>query len=122
MIGGDNHASPDFFRKLRTIASNNDIAFIVDEVQTGAGATGTFWAYEQWELQNPPDFVTFSKKMQTGGYFSKREFRPQETYRIFNTWMGDPSKMIQLEAFLDTYQQCSRQCMQHLETNMRTAQ
>ena len=42
--------------------------------------------------------------MQTGGYFSKREFRPQETYRIFNTWMGDPSKMIQLEAFLETYE------------------
>ena len=66
--GGDNHASPDFFRKLRSIASNYGIAFIVDEVQTGAGATGSFWAYEQWQLDDPPDFVTFSKKMQTGGY------------------------------------------------------
>ena len=24
----------------------------------------------------------------TNRYFSKREFRPQEAYRIFNTWMG----------------------------------
>lgn len=103
--GGDNHASADFFRQLRKIAADQGVAFIVDEVQTGAGTTGTFWAHEQWELENPPDFVTFSKKMQTGGYFSKREFRPQETYRIFNTWMGDPSKMIQLQAFLETFEE-----------------
>lgn len=100
--GGDNHASADFFRKLRDIAANHDIAFIVDEVQTGGGSTGTFWAHEQWKLENPPDIVTFSKKMQTGGYYTKPEFRPKEGYRIFNTWMGDPSKIIQLEAYLDT--------------------
>lgn len=100
--GGDNHASPDFFKKLRDIAAKHEVAFIVDEVQTGGGSTGTFWAHEQWDLENPPDIVTFSKKMQTGGYYSKREFRPAENYRIFNTWMGDPSKMIQLQAFLET--------------------
>eukprot|EP00591_Stephanopyxis_turris_P007368 CAMPEP_0195507682 /NCGR_PEP_ID=MMETSP0794_2-20130614/1082_1 /TAXON_ID=515487 /ORGANISM="Stephanopyxis turris, Strain CCMP 815" /LENGTH=499 /DNA_ID=CAMNT_0040634445 /DNA_START=429 /DNA_END=1928 /DNA_ORIENTATION=- len=99
--GGDNHASPDFFRKLRDIASKHGVAFIVDEVQTGGGSTGNFWAHENWELENPPDIVTFSKKMQTGGYYCKREFRPEEGYRIFNTWMGDPSKIVQLEAFLD---------------------
>lgn len=38
--GGDNHASPDFFRKLRDLAKKNNIFFIVDEVQTGVGATG----------------------------------------------------------------------------------
>jgi 4-aminobutyrate aminotransferase/(S)-3-amino-2-methylpropionate transaminase len=96
--GGDYHASPLFFRNLRDLAAKHGVAFIVDEVQTGAGA---FWAHEKWNLESPPDFVTFSKKMQTGGYYSKREFRPKEGYRIFNTWMGDPSKMLQLEAFLD---------------------
>lgn len=100
--GGDNHASPMFFRKLRDIATNHGVAFIVDEVQTGGGSTGTFWAHEGWGLENPPDIVTFSKKMQTGGYYNKPEFRPTESYRIFNTWMGDPSKMIQLGAFLNT--------------------
>ena len=99
--GGDNHASPDFFRKLRKIAEERGVAFIVDEVQTGGGSTGTFWAHEKWGLENPPDIVTFSKKLQTGGYYTKPEFRPKEGYRIFNTWMGDPSKMIQLQAYLD---------------------
>lgn len=99
--GGDNHASPAFFRGLRDLATKHGIAFIVDEVQTGGGSTGKFWAHEHWELENPPDIVTFSKKLQTGGYFAKKEMRVQEGYRIFNTWMGDPTKMITLQAFLD---------------------
>lgn len=100
--GGDNHASPRFFTLLRNMAATHGVAFIVDEVQTGGGSTGTFWAHEAWGLKNPPDMVSFSKKMQTGGYYSKPEFRPTEGYRIFNTWMGDPSKIVQLEAFLET--------------------
>lgn len=100
--GGDNHATPDFFCKLREIAAEEGVAFIVDEVQTGGGGAGSFWAHEQWGLTNPPDVVTFSKKLQTGGYYMKSEFRPIESYRIFNTWMGDPAKMIQLEAFVET--------------------
>lgn len=99
--GGDNHASPAFFRQLRALAANYSVAFIVDEVQTGGGSTGKFWAHEHWGLENPPDLVTFSKKMQTGGYFAKKAFRPKEGYRIFNTWMGDPTKMITLKAVLD---------------------
>ncbi|TMW64268.1 hypothetical protein Poli38472_012890 [Pythium oligandrum] len=99
--GGDNHASPAFFRSLRALAAEYGVAFIVDEVQTGGGSTGKFWAHEHWELENPPDIVTFSKKLQTGGYFAKEEFRLNEGYRIFNTWMGDPAKMISLQAYLE---------------------
>ena len=65
--GGDNHASPSFFRQLQKLCHKFGAAFIVDEVQTGCGATGKFWAYEHWNLETPPDFVTFSKKMLTGG-------------------------------------------------------
>ncbi|RLN45146.1 hypothetical protein BBJ29_007503 [Phytophthora kernoviae] len=99
--GGDNHASPAFFRALRDLAAKYSVAFIVDEVQTGGGSTGKFWAHEHWELENPPDLVTFSKKLQTGGYFAKGEFRLKEGYRIFNTWMGDPTKMITLQAVIE---------------------
>lgn len=28
--------------------------------------------------------------------------RPKQSYRVFNTWMGDPSKIILLEAVLET--------------------
>ena len=37
---------------------------IIDEVHTGVAATGKFWAHEWWDLESPPDIVTFSKKFQ----------------------------------------------------------
>uniref|UniRef100_A0A8C4QMT2 4-aminobutyrate--2-oxoglutarate transaminase n=1 Tax=Eptatretus burgeri TaxID=7764 RepID=A0A8C4QMT2_EPTBU len=98
--GGDNHASPDFFRRLRGLATKHGCAFICDEVQTGCGATGPFWAHEYWNLDSPPDVVTFSKRMLTGGFFFHNEFRPDAAYRIFNTWMGDPPKVLLLHAVL----------------------
>jgi 4-aminobutyrate aminotransferase/(S)-3-amino-2-methylpropionate transaminase len=33
--GGDNHASPAFFRGLRDITKKHNVVMIVDEVQTG---------------------------------------------------------------------------------------
>lgn len=38
--GGDNHGSPNFFRKLREITKKHEVLMIVDEVQTGMGSTG----------------------------------------------------------------------------------
>lgn len=84
--GGDNHASPAFFRGLREITKKHDILLIVDEVQTGVGATGKFWAHDHWDLPTPPDMVTFSKKAQTAGYyFGNPALRPNKPYRQFNT-------------------------------------
>jgi 4-aminobutyrate aminotransferase/(S)-3-amino-2-methylpropionate transaminase len=93
--GGDNHASPAFFQKLRDLALKHNVLFIVDEVQTGVGATGKFWAHEHWNLETPPDMVSFSKKAQAAGYYYRdKALRPNKPYRQFNTWMGDPSRAI----------------------------
>ena len=46
--GGDNHASPSFFHGLRELTRKHEILMIVDEVQTGVGSTGKFWAHEHW--------------------------------------------------------------------------
>ncbi|KAL8764243.1 MAG: hypothetical protein Q9184_000212 [Pyrenodesmia sp. 2 TL-2023] len=100
--GGDNHASPAFFRGLREITKRSNVLLIVDEVQTGVGATGKFWAHEHWNLAEPPDMVTFSKKAQAAGYyFGKSELRPNKPYRQFNTWMGDPVKAILFRAIIE---------------------
>ncbi|KAG5665178.1 hypothetical protein KAF25_009303 [Fusarium avenaceum] len=100
--GGDNHASPDFFRKLRTLTKKHNILLIVDEVQTGIGATGKFWAHEHWNLETPPDIVTFSKKAQAAGfYYGDSAIRPNKPYRQFNTWMGDPARAILFKAIVD---------------------
>ncbi|CAH1170440.1 unnamed protein product [Phaedon cochleariae] len=98
--GGDNHASPEFFQCLQKICKKNGAYLLIDEVQTGCGPTGKFWCHEYFNLECPPDIVTFSKKMQMAGYFQTEEMSPKKPYRIFNTWMGDPGKAILLEAVL----------------------
>ena len=86
--GGDNHATPFFFKGVREITKKHEVLLIVDEVQTGVGATGRFWAHEHWELETPPDMVTFSKKAQTAGYYyGDKLLRPDKPYRQFNTYV-----------------------------------
>ncbi|XP_066157229.1 probable 4-aminobutyrate aminotransferase, mitochondrial [Euwallacea fornicatus] len=99
--GGDNHASPYFFQRLQAICRKNGAALIMDEVQTGGGPTGQFWCHEYFDLETPPDIVTFSKKMQLGGYFFNDDMRVHQPFRTFNTWMGDPGKVILLEKIID---------------------
>ncbi|XP_029663736.1 4-aminobutyrate aminotransferase, mitochondrial-like [Formica exsecta] len=98
--GGDNHASPEFFQELQRITRQHGAALLIDEVQTGCGPTGKMWCHEHFNLNTPPDVMTFSKKMQLGGYYHSEDFKPKQSYRVFNTWMGDPSKLILLEAIM----------------------
>jgi len=100
--GGDLHASKNFFRNLQVICKEFGSAFIVDEVQTGIVCSGHMWAHEAWGLQESPDFVCFSKKALLGGYYYKEEFQPPQGYRIFNTWMGDATKLLLFRAVLRT--------------------
>ncbi|OAA55631.1 4-aminobutyrate aminotransferase [Cordyceps fumosorosea ARSEF 2679] len=113
--GGDNHASPAFFRGLREITARLGACLIADEVQTGFGATGRFWGHEHWGLDAPPDMVTFSKKAQTAGYFfTDPMLIPDKAYRQFNTWIGDPARVILSKAVVEEIldnklvEQCAR--------------
>jgi len=98
--GGDNHASAHFFRRLREVTAEAGVAMVVDEVQTGVAASGHMWAHEAWDLPSAPDFVSFSKKAQIGGYYYQPKWHPAGSYRVFNTWMGDPAKLLALETVL----------------------
>ncbi|EHK41949.1 uncharacterized protein TrAtP1_011608 [Trichoderma atroviride] len=100
--GGDNHASAAFFQGLRDITQKHNVTMIVDEVQTGFGATGKFWGHEHWNLTSPPDIVTFSKKANTAGYFfGNPQLVPDKAYRQFNTWIGDPARVVMAKAVVE---------------------
>lgn len=88
--GGDHHITAYFANELRKLTKEMGIFMILDEVHTGVAASGKFWAHEYWNLDTPPDFVTFSKKMQASGFYYTDEFRQKFPYKHFNTWMGDP--------------------------------
>ena len=40
--------------------------------------SGSFRAHEQWDLPEPPDIVTFAKKMMVAGYYTTLDKRPKE--------------------------------------------
>ena len=61
----DNHFRGEWLRKLRTIADENDILLIFDEVQCGMGATGRNWCSEHFNVL--PDLMAFGKKAQVCG-------------------------------------------------------
>merc|ERR1740130_1203254 len=103
--GGDLHASPDFFKGVQKACKEFGAAFIVDEVQTGVCCSGQMWAHQAWGLEEGPDFVVFSKKALLGGYYYKDEFQPPGGYRVFNTWMGDATKLLLFRKVLETIEQ-----------------
>lgn len=99
--GGDKHASKAFFQALRRLTAEHGVTFIIDEVQTGCGSTGPFWAHTAFELPSPPDIVTWSKKFQLGGLHYRSDLLPPEPWRVFNTFLGDPIRLAQFEIILE---------------------
>lgn len=63
--GGFNVAPFDFLQRLRALCDQHGILLIADEIQTGAGRTGTWFAIEQSGVA--PDLITMAKSM-AGGY------------------------------------------------------
>lgn len=55
---------PGFFPALRDLCDKHDILLILDEVQSGMGRTGKWWAIEHFEVE--PDVVTAAKGIASG--------------------------------------------------------
>ncbi|MEV4800872.1 L-lysine 6-transaminase [Nonomuraea sp. NPDC049421] len=103
--GGDNHMRPEFLRAMQDLCHRHDALFILDEVQTGGGATGTPWAYQQLGLE--PDVVAFAKKVQVGGIMAGRRVDevPDNVFRlsgrINSTWGGGLVDMVRSRGLLE---------------------
>lgn len=63
--GGFNIAPPEFLQRLRALCDEHGILLIADEIQTGAGRTGTWFAVEHSGVE--PDMITMAKSM-AGGF------------------------------------------------------
>jgi diaminobutyrate-2-oxoglutarate transaminase len=62
LVQGEGGAIPapyEFVQRIAATAREHDIPLIVDEVQTGCGRTGTWFAFEQYDIE--PDVVLMSK-------------------------------------------------------------
>ncbi len=66
-IQGENGVIPateDFLKGLRKLCDKHNIALIFDEVQTGVGRTGSWWAFQQYGVE--PDIFTSAKALGNG--------------------------------------------------------
>ena len=107
--GGDNHFRNEFLQALQQRAHSNDALFIVDEVQTGVGMTGSFWAYQQMGIQ--PDLVSFGKKTQVCGLFAGGRINEVErnvfveSSRINSTFGGNLVDMVRFQRVLEVIEE-----------------
>ncbi len=62
--GGVHVPADDYLAQLRAICDEHDWLLILDEVQTGNGRTGTYFAYQQTSIK--PDVVTTAKGLGNG--------------------------------------------------------
>lgn len=62
--GGVNNLNYDFVKAIEKLANEKDILMVVDEVQTGNGRTGKYFAYEHFDIK--PDIVSTAKGIAGG--------------------------------------------------------
>lgn len=62
--GGVFPADVHWVKQLAEICKQHDILFMLDEIQTGMGRTGTLFAYEQYGIE--PDVITLAKGLGSG--------------------------------------------------------
>jgi predicted acetylornithine/succinylornithine family transaminase len=90
--GGVNIPSDDYLRNVQAWCREKGILLILDEVQTGAGRTGTLFAYEQYGVE--PDIMALAKGI--GGGVPIGAFLAKENVSVFSpgehgsTYGGNP--------------------------------
>jgi len=90
--GGVNMPHDSYLKEVESWCRERAVLFILDEVQTGVGRTGTLFAYEQYDVE--PDIMTLAKGLGSGvpiGAFLAKEnvslFSPGEHGSTFG---GNP--------------------------------
>jgi L-lysine 6-transaminase len=107
--GGDNHFRPEFMAALRQLCDENDALLIFDEVQSGVGLTGRFWAHQHTPVR--PDLLAFGKKMQVCGTLAGPRIgeEPENVFtvssRLNSTWGGSLVDMVRATRFLEIIEQ-----------------
>ncbi len=61
---GINMPDADYLNRLRKVCDDNDWLLILDEIQTGMGRTGTWFAYQHNDIL--PDIMTLAKSLGNG--------------------------------------------------------
>lgn len=87
-VGGLDQSSSAFYKGLETLCKTYNTVFIADEVQSGFGRTGEFFAFEKHDLK--PDIISIAKGMgngfPVGGILIHPNIKP--SYGLLGTTFG----------------------------------
>jgi len=84
--GGYNIGSKKFIKTLRSVTKQYGIPLIIDEVQSGVGRTGKWWAFENYDIE--PDLIATAKSLQVGATIFSKKYDPNERGSVSSTWGG----------------------------------
>jgi 4-aminobutyrate aminotransferase-like enzyme len=104
--GGNIVIPTDFYRHVRDICHKHGIVIIADEVQTGFGRTGTFFASNGYAKDLDPDIIVFAKGaggigIPTGGVLMKKELDVLESFEHSSTSGANPLSLTALNEIID---------------------
>ncbi len=105
--GGINIADHDFMKQLRRICDEREILLIVDEVQSGMGRTGKYFAYQHYDID--PDIMTLAKSLGNGTAIGAMEAKPEVAKSLLpgthaSTFGGNPLACAASVAVFETIQ------------------
>ncbi len=82
--GGYRIPNKDFIQEVFETANKHNIPVIADEIQSGLGRTGKWWACEQLKVK--PDIITSAKALRIAATIGKSKYFPKENARVSSTW------------------------------------
>jgi len=84
--GGYYIPAPGFLQEVAGIAKDYHIPLIVDEIQSGLGRTGKWFAFEHFGIE--PDVIVLGKTLRVGATVARMEMFPEDNGRFGGTWGG----------------------------------
>jgi 4-aminobutyrate aminotransferase-like enzyme len=105
--GGSYHPPREYLQLLQSFCNEHDILFILDEVQSNFGRTGSMYAFESYGIE--PDFVCLGKGLGNGVPVSAAVGRRDVCERMgygatSDTWSANPLSSAAVLATLDEFE------------------
>ena len=108
--GGSYHPQKEYLQLLEAFCRRHDVVFILDEVQSNFGRTGSMYAYTHYGIE--PDLVVLGKGMGNGvpvdAVVGRADLMEKLNYGdASDTWSGHPLGCAAVLATLDEFEESS---------------
>ena len=105
--GGSYHPQKEYLQMLQSFCSEHDIVFILDEIQSNFGRTGSMYAFSEYGIE--PDMVALGKGMGNGipvdAIVGRSDlFAPMKYGEGSDTWSAHPLGCAAVLATLDEFE------------------